>query len=93
MQPKYIKLDISRPWPPVTYSSFTYSLSSVAYQGPTATATPPTPAAVVAGSSPGGSGSGSGSSAGGQDTTSQPKGVVVYANTAIPAKVKVRSLT
>ena len=86
-QPKHIKLDISRPWPPVTYSSFAYSLSSVTYQGPTATATPPTPAAVVA-RSPSGTGSGSGSPAGGQDTTSQPKGVIVYANTAIPAKVR-----
>ena len=68
-QPKSVKLDLTRLWPPVTSCSFTHQLTSVAYQGPTAT-TPST----------GGSGAG-------QDTSSQPKGVIICANTAIPAQV------
>ena len=72
-QPKSIQLDIVRPWPPVTSCSFTHKLTSVTYQGPTAST-----AAPVTSSGNGGS----------QDTP-QPKGVIVYANTAIPSQVGV----
>ena len=78
-QPKRVHLDLYRPWPAVTSCSFSHQLSSVTYQGPTTSAAPPPPSP----SSP--------PSQDGAAVHSQPKGVVIYANSSISPQVRLLS--
>ena len=71
-QPKLVQIDLKRPWPPVAACCFTHNLTCVTYQGSASSAQASTAAA-----------------GNGQDpvAASKPKGVVLYANFAIPSQV------